>query len=450
MAPKRYGFSQSFINSGDLRFVMALGKIGDDRTALFEKMIQTDDLIKQDPKNPLRFTYNARALKQQAEFLATLSAVPPLFTARTRRPADLNDMYHKATVMLCGSAPSFDGNSVKTAQNAGVPVMTMGNAAMLVQNATMWVGTRGLPAYIPVPVDKHVTMAFLPEREHTAKMWDTRTSQRSPNYAVGDMPNTFFFDRRNLSVEGFLQTPAVADFGVPTTFTTALSICFGLGFTNVILNGVRLGGNRDEWYPEHFKETLHSETYQEKVKQYTKIKHAFPAWYKKLTSHGLRIVALESSPLDVPVFPKDFLEQAIGTLMPMSKGPVLTGLSVPHKTRKALQDKSDAHAKAAISTSDLLDNFEKVKAAYPQAFDIKKFVDIKAKIDGLVAKGKCAPCTKNKLGRPILDLFRKGVVEGDEVMHQLWADIFPDKYTIHDNSGLVFRKDKAHLQQEAT
>lgn len=445
-----YAFNQELLYSGDLRTFLAMSQPGSDRFKLFEALSKKDGLIRIGTGQPAVIGYDMEAVKRQDAW-HQICASSSFLQDRFGKPLFIGGLYARGTCVLVGSGPSLDKEFIKSAAERGAVIITTGNACYLYPEAQIWIGAGDILGYLPIPFERNSTLAVVPKKYLDENLWDA-TSRRQANRKLREIVATAYYDVDTRSPEEILQKPGVSNFGVESTFTAALSLAVSLGFSNIILAGMDMGGTLEKYFA--FDEIPHQDTFQRKTAVYTQIRTLFPQWNKALLNYALRVVAVDRSPFDIPVFPKDYMLDVLGTIMGLSRRLPVTKelrLSTPAEKKRMAIKTTARHSQAILSPMMVLDHLKELAAKAPDIFATPEMMKVQKDLQEQLAKGGCSGCTKNRIGRPVYEAFVKEVFSNSGKLDAVWSELFPQHYVLRTNdqfNPFRFRSDAVKEREE--
>jgi hypothetical protein len=443
---RTYALSQQFILSRDLRISLALSRPGTPQQLLFDNLLSANNLMSVggDSKQLL---YNDLALMKQKAFLDRVHESEGLVFNRKSRRIDLQGTYHRGTCVVVGSGAGVELEAVKQAQDAGCAVVTLGNACFLYEHADIWVGNSPVTAYYARGLESPRTTAFVPLSRMHDNLWD-HTKKEFVQTQVSDMPNVIYYrGEPDKGIKDYLQKPRVMDLGIDSSFTIAMTLLPALGFTDILLTGIDLGGTLDSFFG--FTEIPHQDAYREKRMKFERISQLSEELIQEYTDHAIRLYGIGSVALDVPCFPPDMIPSLFLGLMPRtSQTTDLRGITVPHATKTKVRDLLNTHKNASLTVAHVGDKLKEIIEAAPHTFGDKEFKGILVELQEALKGASCAPCTRNKITRPAFTRFIKEIAADNKEALDCWETVFPDQYVVVADGTLKFRPDKKHLDAE--
>jgi len=423
---------------------------GSDRSKLFLELAKKDGLIRIGTGQPPVVGYDMEAMKRQNAWHQLCSATPFL-QDRFGNPLHFGGLYARGTCVLVGSGPGLDKDFVKAAAERGVVIITTGNSCFLYPEASIWIGAGDILGYLPIPFERNATLAVVPKKYIDESLWDPN-SKRQTGKKLREIVGTAYYEADSRSMEEVLQKPGISNLGVDSTFTVALTLAVSLGFSNIILTGMDMGGTLEKYFA--FDEIPHQDTFQRKTAIYTQIRTLFPQWNKTLLGHALRVVAVVKSPFDIPVFPKNYMLEVLSTIMGLSRRlPAVKDLrlSTPAEKKRTAIKLAAKHAQAILNPVLVLDKLGELVKRVPEIFGTPEMLKVQANLQEQLAKGGCSGCTKNRIGRPVYEAFIKEVFSGSGKLDALWSELFPQHYVIRTNdqhNPFRFRPDAVKEREE--
>ena len=438
------GFSKDFLQSGDLRVFMALASPGTDKQEKFEELVGKDGLIVTSEKGKPVLSYNGEAVEQMSLFHEAL---------RNTLPAGLPPTHALGTCILTGSGASLDVEFMQDLHSCGVPVIAMGNSISLVPFASYWIGYGDILGYHPAPIERHDVIALVRRDYYSDMVWDPVNAKQvgiTPSDAVATLP----YDVSTASAEDFFADPKeLSSFGMPCTFTVALCFAASLGFTNIILNGVDLGGDLDNYFA--FNEIPYQSVTTRKEGVYKEVIEKFPGIYEAFWKHCVRISAVNDSPLDIPVYPKAYLKDILKNTMALSrKIQPRHSIAVPAEEKRKIISMQEKHRTAIVSPVDVLAAIDNLIRELPEHFDVETVHNIRAKAKDVDNPAGCVGCAENALAKPLYAIFEGLVVNNRTAIEDAWRKAIPAKYVVQphmtpgEHAGTyIFRSDMAEEEQ---
>lgn len=427
-----YTFSKEVLQSGDFRTFLAMAPPDTENQKLFQRLIKLDDLITITDGQPPVLSYNGQALAQRDIFRRFMAEQPGVQTVDGMQK--LFGMYRGGICVIIGSGPSMNPAVVKELQATGIATMTLGHAATLVKDATFWVGAQDVLTYGLIPFERQTTTAFVRQEQYREPLWDAqqnRQLQRTPR----DYPNTFGAPPLN-----YPTGPQ------PTSLGLGIQLAVHLGFQDVLLYGVDLGGPVDKYYA--FAEIPHADTLRRKTEAYARFQHHFPVMYQRLAQGCIRLGAVDSCPLPLPVYPLPYIRQVLHNVMAMSNRVVgaPVKVSTPGEQKRKYLQAQEQHRAAVVMATAIIDRISQFRDAAPDIFGTEEI----AAAEAAIKSASCSGCAKNRHARPAYEAFEKAVLAKDPRVLKAWAQYIPDQYVIrpglltgNQNQVLVFREDHA-------
>jgi hypothetical protein len=431
----KYGFSREFLKSGDLRVNLALIHNAPGKAEAFANSLQYDDLIMTTGPSKNVLAYNDEAVAKQ-------TAYHNAHDSKNGALASLNLLHRGSTCMVVGCGPSLRKDKIKDLQDKGVIIITLGNACVEYQEADIWIGSRDTPHYQNHGLENPRTMAFYPvDYAVSSRLWDMEKQDFSAYY-VRSMPNKVNYRLSGTSsVSEYFAKPDVSNLGCPNTITTAMTIIGALGFTNIILNGIDLGGTLDEFYS--FPEIPHKNTYERKLEEYADVQSVLEELFKGWFERAVRVYATEPGPFQIPILPEEYIVECI-TNMKLSRRSSFTkgiGMDVEPKVQQVKKMARDRNA--ALTGEVLADKFQDLIDLAPHHFNTVDMQEVHKKLKEEMAKPQgCVGCAKKKIIAPLYQKFANLVSQKDPDIQEIWKTTFPDNYTLIHKGDLVFRDDK--------
>jgi len=425
---------------------MALESIG---LNLFREAAAFDDLIHINRTvEPHKLSYDQEVFSEREDFYESLTSAPPLFVNSVGRPVALNGVHRGGTCILVGSGPSLNIEFIRTLQEQGVCVITMGNAAYTYKAADYWIGIRDPQQYSPNPFLESRTKAILPLRCKQEPLWDF-INKRPTHHILKDCPGVLFYkDNKESRVKKFFQTPHITDFGYDTTLGLGLSLAICLGFSNIILSGVDMGGELASYYC--FDEMPHKDIYTRKSDIYSKFITGFKPLLTEMLRRAIRLVSSTPTVFDIPYLSEDYLKRVTTKIAYLHMPPLSSprGLTIPISTRKSYVDIFNTHRSRRVDVMDFKKIHAHLKEVAPEFFDMEGVQSAYDLFEEKLGQSGCSNCAARRLLKPIYDLFVEYYTRDPVEFSTVWATIFPDKYTLLLEGVLVFREDMKHLEDE--
>lgn len=449
----QFGFSKEFVQSGDLRLYLAMAEPGTERRQLFDKYVHYDDLITSSESGRTILGYNQAAISRRTEFCNRAYDTHSGFKSgeRTYR---FGAMYDGGTCVLVGSSPTQDLAAVEKLRSSGAVIVALGNAIHGDLVPDIWIGHHDTIGYNPAAIESEAIQAFIPEEFKDSPMFDfvaKKQIKKTPDSHV----NVLGYTVLDTKVQEFLDNPVhLSTFGHNTTFTVALSLVSLLGFRDIILHGIQMGTDIDNFYA--FSEIPHKETVDRKFETYTALRKDFTSIYTKLTEHDIRISSCGDIPgLEIPSYTEKYIYDALSRVMSLSRrlsSSHRTRVTVPAaRTREYLQ-LLERHRQAQVTPLLVLDNMEDLVQHMPAAFGTTEAQVEIAKVRQAIASAKCKGCVRSKYAAPLYKIFESHVLQDPRAAQQGWKAALPEHYILkvsgvpHRRGELIFRGDKAEEQ----
>lgn len=451
----QYGLTKEVIESGDLRVMLAIDPVGTENNKLFEIVRGYDDLIqvKEGKRNAL--TYNLEAVGRYNNLQSTLRELRP-FLIDEQRVQGPCGVFQRGTCVIAGTAPNLDREFLKTAKEAGIPIIGLGNICYTDLEIDYWIGRQDAISYLPKPMETQRIQAFVNNDFIQEGLWDS-VSKKQSNVTPASCVNVLGYRTVGTSFAEWLKNPAgLTDGGYASSFLTGISLAVVMGFHNVILTGVRLGGNVSDYFV--FDEVPHAETIHRKAATYIRIRKHFGDVYKALTDYGIRIVGIGDIPLRIPKLSNKYMSRALHSTLSLTRrvDADKTRVTLPADSkRRYLASVRDCQAHI-VTPPILLDHAKELIKMVPARFSTDS---IKTAMENYetarIRPGGCTGCQKGKAGQPLYKVFEQGIKDGDTVLLAAWKEILPDQYILKANlmrgtvlTDLVFREDKADEEQK--
>lgn len=442
----QYSYSGVFMRSGDLRVDLAVS--GD---AAFGELVQLDELIlvRDNGSRGKALDYDTAALGAREEFrkVAGKSEHPTLRTAHDQ-PTHLNSMCPGGVCIIAGSGPSLDTEFVQAAQAKGVPVIVLGNAVKKIPRASYWVAHQHPFAYSPEVHERHDTVTLAPWRMADMPMWNF-ANDTAMRQTLRQTVGTLFYEEQSIDSLAFFEAPRMTDFGFPCSFMYALSFATLLGFDNIILTGVDMGGTLDKFYA--FKRIPPAEDMARKTLIYREIVEKFSEWHAPFIARAIRLCAVGSTPFKIPVYnPQTLLGKSLAKMTQLSSQ--LANCKVFKHQASANLKARYAHVRSRLTAvrlapQHLYGKRDLLVAAAPAVFDVPIVNGAYASL-AKMAGVKCPECLKKRTLVPVYNLLVKSIEREEPGVHEAWAQAVPGRWAIFIDLGnrILFRSDK---QEEA-
>ena len=300
-------------------------------------------------------------------------------------------------------------------QQAGICVIALGSAIFGITNPTIWVGHHQPGSYSSYPYISNGIMAVCPEAYENELLWNAGKKTFDP-VRVKDCPNHMLY---KTEAEFSIEEPRISDFGTESTFAVALTLAVVLGFRDILLTGVSLGGEVDSFY--FYNEVPHSLVYNRKQQSYKRLREKFPEIKKQLLSRCIRLTSLDDEGLDIPVLPESYLlEHLTAPLQDLRQPDALSVMAVPADERKAAYDKQQKYARAQLTGNILYGRVDEL--AEKLTLDKARIKKLKATMNSK----KCVGCSRKAVYGELHMLFVSKLRENPEHTEKVWEELFPD------------------------
>jgi hypothetical protein len=445
----RYTFDSSFVNSGDLRTFLALNP---KTVAVFRPTAGTDDLIHIDrTQEPHKLSYSQVAVQARSEFTDVLeNTAPPILINRVGKVVSMNNAHKDGTCILIGSGPSLDVDFVKTLQDQGICVIALGNASYTYRAADYWIGKQSMQQYAPNAFLESRTKAIVPLQYKEESLWDFR-NKKPTNHFLKNCPGVFFYKHDRYAdshMEQFFRSPSINDFGINSSIGLGISLAVCLGFSNIIFNGIDMGGEISDYYI--FEEMPHKETYDRKTTEYSKFLTVFEDLHRELTERAIRIYSAGSSVFDIPELEKGYLERSTAKIAYLHMPPLTSprGLTVPISMKNSYSDIFSKHRSKRVEESDFRDIKDRLLTDTEGLFDVPEVHDAYDRLEAKLGQNGCSSCAVRSLLSPVYKMFIAYHKKDPVNFSPIWHKVFPDKYTLLVGNELIFRDSEKHLKVE--
>jgi hypothetical protein len=450
----QYGLTKELIESGDLRMMMALEPEGTENKNMFEWARTLDDLIQVKPGKRPALSYDTAALQRydalQPRFLT--SSILIRNGVATSGPLGA---YRRGTCVLAGSAADLNIGFLDKVRELGFPIIGLGNVCCTYKKLDFWIGNRDVLSYTPYAIDSQVITAFVRDSYLKDGLWDS-VSLKQSGITADRSVNTYGYTLESRPITDWLAADncRLCDFEVDSTFTVGLSLAIALGFQNILLTGIKFGGSLEEFFC--FDEVPYRDSVQRKAAPYTRLRTQFATIYRACAHYGIRIGAVEDTPLPIPRFTIDYLDKVLGNIVMLSRrsAPVKTRITLPPERKRRYLELVKQHQSAMVTPGVLLDTVDAWVKAVPERFGTPAVTKALVDIQDAAKRGGCTGCAKNKLGQPIYAAFEAGVKAEDPVLMKAWKELLPNHYILKLGllkgtvvSDMIFRDD--HVEEKA-
>jgi len=445
----QYGLTKEAIESGDLRIMLAVTPNGTDDNRLFERVRKMDDLLGiREGKRPT-ITYNMDALGRYNNLQKTLRTLHP-FKVDGQAVQGPCGLFSRGTCVIAGTAPTLDKEFIKVARGYGLPIIGLGNISYTDVEMDFWLGRQDILNYLPKPMESQRIQAFVNEDSYGNGLWDPMTKKQA-KLTPATCANTLSYSVSHTPFDEWLKDPrGVTDAGHDSSFTTALSLAVLMGCHNIILTGVVLGGQVDDFFV--YDEVPHADSIKRKESVYDDIRSGSMRIYNALASYGIRTVSTGIINARIPRLPTDYLNRALHGVLALTKriDPKRVKVTLPADSKRSYLKAARDIQQHMVTPTVILDKasafIEKVPARFGSG-EVKHAMDEYEKAKR--QPGGCTGCMKGKVGRPLYTAFEQGVKDNDPVLLQAWAEILPDHYVLKTQlmqgtvmSEMVFREDR--------
>lgn len=451
----QYGLTKEAIESGDLRIMLAVEPSGSSNNALFERTRALDDLLQIKPGQRPSLVYNVEALGRYNNLQRTIRLQHP-FLKEGQEVSGPVGTYTRGTCVLAGTGKSLDFEFLKKAGELGLPIIGLGNISYGDVRIDYWIGRQDVLTYLPGPIETQRIQAFVHADYIEDGLWDPMTKSQA-RITASQSVNTLGYKTVSTPFEEWLKVPEnITDGGYGSTFVAGLSLAVLMGFHNIVLTGIDLGGRLSDYFC--FPEIPHAETVKRKLGPYTNIRRDFTGIYKACASYGIRIVGVESSPFLIPVLPIKYMERALHSVLALTRrvNPKTVKVTIPAQKKRAYLKMIRDAQNHIVSPTVLLDHAKTLMDRYPVRFNTPEAR--KAIEDYEAAKrrpGGCTGCLKGKVGQPVYEAFEKAIREQDQEVHKIWKELLPNHYIMKTRlmqgtvvSEMIFREDYAEEEQK--
>jgi len=359
--------------------------------------------------------------------------------------------------VIAGTGPSLNVEAVAKLQAHGVVVIALGNAAYALQqsgstrHADIWVGAQDVLSYLTQGLEAHNTLAVVQVAYAESNLWDQKNRKVSGK-TVADMVNVAHYSASSVPISEFFENPQITDLGCPSSFTTALTMAVAMGFQNIFLTGINLGGPLHNYYT--FQEIPHQEVLERKTPVYDQIKARFPEWNKELLKRCIRVGSLGASVLNIPEYPIEYLSEHLGFVQGLSRsGSTAANAKLSMSAaRNRRHDQVAARLKRAELSAPILSHqLDELMVEVPAVFNTEITMQASEKLKEALASGvECKDCTRRSIAEPVMEMFTAAVRAQvvDPALHPAWTKLFPDHFIVNVGGNLFFRADKAEDEQE--
>ena len=360
--------------------------------------------------------------------------------------------YEDGVCVVVGSAINLNIDEVQELRKLGVVVVALGNALHTGVEPDIWIGHQDVLGYVSRGIEDQSVLALLPLIHMRQRMWDhamKRESRKMPAETV----NTFGYTSDSRTAAEFLEDPRrPSDFGYPSTLSVAISLLAMMGFRDIILNGVRLGGDVDDFFA--FDEIPHREVFDTKTERYSKLRAGFQDLYKELTKYSIRVsVCGADTGLPVPHFDIEYLRTALAGIMTLYT--LITDdtqIVLPVSAARKHISTRVKHKESLLTPVKILEKADDLIKHLPQFFDNPDILSRLKEARDASAEADCPSCTMNRLAAPLFRVFEEAVLTHYDDVQEAWKTIFPDHYILRPRrrttKEYVFRDD--YSEEEKT
>jgi len=450
------GFSKTFVTSGDLRLQLAMKPPDSAEFARFQTLAKYDDLVTSTDEGSGRdiLGYSPAAVSNRETFKTQVLLNAENFQKEAGSPHGFRNpmQYEDGVCVVVGSAINLNTDEVQELRKLGVVVVALGNALHAGVEPDIWIGHQDVLGYVSRGIEDQSVLALLPLIHMRQRMWDhamKRESRKMPAETV----NTFGYTSDSRTAAEFLEDPRrPSDFGYPSTLSVAISLLAMMGFRDIILNGVRLGGDVDDFFA--FDEIPHREVFDTKTERYSKLRAGFQDMYKELTKYSIRVsVCGPATGLPVPHFDIEYLRTALAGIMTLyARITDDTQVALPVSANRKQISKRVKHKEALVTPIKILENADDLIKHLPQFFDKPDILSRLKEARDASAEADCPSCTMNRLAAPLFRVFEEAVLTHYDDVQEAWKAILPDHYILRPRrrttKEYVFRVD--HSEEEKT
>jgi hypothetical protein len=449
------GFSKAFVTSGDLRLHLAMQPPDSEEFKRLQPLVTYDDLITSSDEVGGRdiLGYSPSALANRETFKTTVLLNSEPFPKETGSFRGLRNpmQYEDGVCVVVGSAINMNISEVQELRKLGVVIVALGNSVHAGVDPDIWIGHQDILGYVSRGIEDPSVLALLPLEYMQQKMWEhgaKKESHKTPAETV----NTFGYTADSRTVTEFLEDPRrPSDFGYSSTLPVAISLLTMMGFRDIILNGVRLGGDVDDFFS--FDEIPHREVFDTKTERYSKLRAGFKDLYKDLTAYSIRVsVCGEDTGLPLPHFDIEYLRTALAGIMTLyPRITEDTRVALPTSAARKQISSRVKHKEALVTPRKVLENADGLIEHLPQFFDKP---DIRQRLQEArvaTAGADCPSCTMNRLAAPLFRVFEEAVLTHYDDVQAAWKTVLPDHYILRPRrrttKEYVFREDHAEEEQ---
>jgi hypothetical protein len=402
---------------------------------LFEQEIKRDDLIRVVDTDANVLGYNTEAQNAGFEFHKRLKT-EQLFLNSEGKPVHLGGTWAQQTCVIAGSSVSQDTEFIQSMKDHEALIISVGNALQDIV-PHVWVGKHSPSSYTARAYQSPAWMSVVPIEHATEQLWDAR-KELFMEVTPSDCPHTLFYNQ--VDHKTFLAKPGITDCETNSSLMIAISTAACLGFTNIILTGVDLGGDLDSYF--YFDEVPHKETVERKKIGYSLVRDMFWEFNEVLLKHAIRVVCTKDIGLGIPVIPGDYLKNFVGKSSKV-RSAIPAGITTPRETKQKQQQSTQERKNAVLTAVHLWNVREELKKELP-VFNGPAAQGVYDRLDAALAKpGGCSGCAKNKLTKPLMRLFVEEYQKDSDNLEDVWMRVLPEKWLMKVGKDLVTRSDRA-------
>jgi len=449
------GFSKPFVTSGDLRLHLAMKPPDSAEFERFQTLVKYDDLFTSTDEGGGRdiLGYNPTALANRETFKTQVLLNAERFQKETGSPHGLHNpmQYENGVCVVVGSAINLNIEEVQELRKLGVVVVALGNSVHAGVEPDIWIGHQDVLGYVSRGIEDQSVLALLPLVHMRQRMWEHATKRESRKVPA-ETVNTFGYTSDSRTATEFLEDPRrPSDFGYSSTLPVALSMLTMMGFRDIILNGVRLDGDIDDFFA--FDEIPHREVFETKTERYSKLRDGFKALYKELTNYSIRVsVCGADTGLPVPHFDIEYLRTALSGIMTVyHRITDDTQVGLPVSVARKQISTRVKHKEALVTPIRILENADDLIKHLPQFFDKPDILQLLQDARAASAEADCPSCTLNRLAAPLFRVFEEAVLTHYDDVQEAWEAVLPDYYILRPRrkttKEYVFRADHAEEDQ---
>jgi hypothetical protein len=401
---------------------------------LFDQERKRDNLIQLFDADQNILGYNSVAKEAGAAFLKKLPEVPLMFNA-AGKVVHMAGMWAEHTCVIAGSGASQDAAFVDTLRKNNAIVIAVGNALPDIA-PHLWVGSHEPSSYSMRAYQAPGWISVSPAKHSDKNLWHP-VKKEFVETSPSTCPSNLFYNSGKHKV--FFDKPHITDFETGSSLMAALSTAVCLGFTNIVLSGVDLGGSVDNYF--YFEEVPHKAVVKRKNKAYARVREEFKTFNAGLLERAIRVVSTTDIDLGIPVIPADFLKTFMGSASKVQNA-ISPGVSAPPEEKKKQAEKTKDRRKALLTALHLWDSLDQLAEELP-VFTGPTAEKVRKKLTAALAKGGCSGCAKRRLTNPLMRLFVEEYQKDADKLEDVWLRLFPDHYVMKVGKELVTRSDRA-------